>query len=307
MSQSRKSEYDRDLVLRLLRAASHDQPIPAESHLVDDEELLACWEAGLLTSRQRTEIVAHLADCPRCRHELAGMIRRGDMQWGEPEPESATVCASAADRRRSLSVWLSLAVAASLLAAASLLGWSAWRPGGGRGIEVGSALAMRGKITDYGYLLDGQSVAKGFAPLDAELERQRKELLAAMEVKPGDRVARLTYGELLLRLDEPAEAAGVFEELVEAAPREPSGRLGLGLARFLQGRTAEALIEFQAVLQSEPENVAAKLNAAACLAQLQRTAEAERYWRKVLGQTTDAELRNRIEQTLRLVRGRPAE
>ena len=47
------------------------------------------------------------------------------------------------------------------------------------------------------------------------MERQRKELLAAIQAQPADRTSQLAYGELLLRLDEPAEAARVFEQLVQ--------------------------------------------------------------------------------------------
>jgi hypothetical protein len=150
MSQSRESESSESaVVLRLLRTASDGQVLPAEGHIADDEEALACWEAGLLTPRQRAQIIAHLADCPRCRRELAGMIRRGEMQWAQTEP--AVIPAPVADRRRAVTVWLSLAVAASLLVAVALLGWRSWRPGGAEGIAPGTALAMRGKITDYGY------------------------------------------------------------------------------------------------------------------------------------------------------------
>jgi hypothetical protein len=300
MNPSRPPDHDRDVVLRLLRAASDGQAIPAEGHLVEDEETLACWEAGLLTPRQRQEIVAHLAECPRCRRELAGMMRRGEFQWIEPEPEVTP--ARAAGRRRLVAVWLPLAVAASLLVAVGLLGRRSWVSGGRHGIEPGSALALRGKISDYGYLLDGQSAAKGFAPANAELERQRQALRAATEADPDDRTARLAYGEVLLRVDEPAEAARVFAPLVGADPRDPAARLGLGLARFLGGEIAEAWAEFEAVLAVDPGHTAARLNAAACLAQLGRPAEAERYWKQVLAVTTDAELRARIEQTMRLVR-----
>ena len=247
MNPSRRSECSEDeVVLRLLRTASDGQAVPAEGHFIDDEETLACWEAGLLTTPQRAQIVAHLADCPRCRRELAGMIRRGEMHWAPTEP--AVTPAPQAERHRSIRVWLSLAVAASLLLAVGLLGGRWWRPDGVGGIASGSALAMRGKITDYGYLLDSQSVAKGFAPLDAALERHRKELLATIQAQPAARTSQLAYGELLLRLDEPAEAARVFEQLVQTDQQDLAGRLGLGLAWFLKGQTGEVLVEFQVVL-----------------------------------------------------------
>ena len=63
MSPSRGSESSEDeVVLRLLRTASDGQSLPAEGHFVDDEEMLACWEAGLLTTPQRARRVYRLLD-----------------------------------------------------------------------------------------------------------------------------------------------------------------------------------------------------------------------------------------------------
>lgn len=291
---------EHEIVLHLLQTASAGQPIPAEGHVVDDEELLACWEAGLVTPGQRGEILAHLAACPRCRNRLAEMARRGQIEWAEPESQSRPSPAVAP--RRTPASWVRLAVAASILVAVGLIGLMAWRPGASRGIPSGSALALRGKVTDYGYLLDGQSATKGFMTFDPELERQRKTLEEAVRQRPEDAAAWTAYGELLLRMDKPRQAAAAFEEVLKLNPGDPAGRLGLGLAKFLEGRLPEALAEFEAVLQADPTETAAKLDAAACLARLGRPDEAEQYWCDVLAHTQDAKLRRQIEDTIRLTR-----
>lgn len=75
------------MVLNLMKAASDDQPIPDGPHVLDDEELVACWENNLITSKQREEIIAHLADCPLCRRELAEMMEEGLIEFSQLESD----------------------------------------------------------------------------------------------------------------------------------------------------------------------------------------------------------------------------
>lgn len=306
------SQFEMQRVLRLLQAASVAQDAPAEGHITEDEQLLACWEGALLTPHQRAEIIAHLAKCPRCRAELAAMVRQGQLQWMPPAAEAMVPSGLRPPARGWLGPKVWLAVAATLVVVTGLGFW-AWglhhtprqaRLATGpamarRGIEPGSPLWLRGKITDYGYFADGQSAIKGFVPVNAALKREREELLAALAKEPGNRALRLGFGELLLRMEEPDEAAQVFAELVRDDPHDAAGRLGLGLACFLEGKPDEALEHFEAVLAEDPRNTAAQLNAAACLARLGKTSEAVRYWERLLPEVQDAALRGQIEQAIR--------
>ena len=43
----------------------------AGEHFVDDEELLLRWVEGDIPHRERAAILEHMADCPRCREEIA--------------------------------------------------------------------------------------------------------------------------------------------------------------------------------------------------------------------------------------------
>ena len=289
---------ERKIVMRLLRTASAGQPVPVEGHVVDDEELMACWESGLLVPRQHEEILDHLAACPQCRRKLAEMIRRGNLQIAEPEPVAVPLSVSA-PTARSGTRWLRHALAACLLVAVGIVGWTLWLTGTSLGIPSHSALAIRGKVTDYGYLLDGQSVATKGPMFDTSLDRRQRELEQALKAKPDDRINRLDYGEVLLQQQQPAEATEVFQRILDATPYDPAAQVGLGLARFQQKRFDDALEQFEAVLQAMPDNLGAKLNAAACLARLGRTAEAIRYWREAIAETQDVVLRAHIEQAIR--------
>jgi hypothetical protein len=280
--------------------------MPSQGHFLDDEELVACWESGLVSAAQRDEIVTHLADCPSCRHRLAGMVRGGEIALAEQElvsPSVSVPVSTIVRPGRWLSSWIAVAVAASIFVVLGTFGWLNWGPGAPGGIRSGSALALRGKVTDYGFLLDGETVTKGaFAVVDPSLRRRQAELLSAVQANPNDVPTRIEYGELLLRVDESEEAAKVFQELLKANSRDAAGHMGLGLARFLQGRLDDALAEFEAVLKGDPHNAAARLNAAACLARLGRLSEAERHWQAVLAETQNGELKSQIEQTIRLKR-----
>jgi hypothetical protein len=240
-------EQQRDAVLRLIRTASNRQPPPAQGHVLDDEELLACWEAGLVSAVQREEIVTHLADCPNCRHRLAEMVRCGEIDWAEQEvsPPVSVPASTAVRSGRRRSPWVAVAVAASIFVVLGTFGWLNWGPRSPGGIPSGSALALRGKVTDYGFLLDGETATKGaFAVVDPALRRRQAELLSALQANPAEVAKQIEYGEVLLRVEEPEEAAKVFQELLKAKPRDAAGHMGLGLARFLQGRLDDALSEF---------------------------------------------------------------
>ena len=295
---------EHDIVMRLLQTASAGQPVPTEGHVVDDEELLACWEAGLVAPSGREAIYAHLAKCPRCRRELGEMIRHGNLEFTAPDPIAAPLIRSTSTTT-SHARWLSLALSLCLLIVVGMVGWTLWKPSISSGIPSHSALAMRGTITDYGYLLDGQSVVTKGPMFDKTLDRRQHELEQSVKAKPDDRNLRLDYGETLLRQQQPDRAIEVFQEILDSSPKDVAAWLGLGLAQFQQGRVEQALDQFDMVLKADPTFIPAKLNAAACLARLGRTAEAIRYWREAISETQDVVLRAHIGQAIRNSSVRP--
>jgi len=75
-------------MLEILRRADRGRPVPSTGHVVrddrwEDEELLACWEAGLLTPGQLQELTNHLAACSSCRRRVSAMIRSGRLNLPE--------------------------------------------------------------------------------------------------------------------------------------------------------------------------------------------------------------------------------
>jgi len=97
---------------------------PNQYHPIDDEELLIDWSVGDLDDVRYHEVIEHLSECSRCRHELASMIEDGVLVLPEQDEETEVdeqVQATPRDRapeshsRRPALVFA--AVAASLLIA----------------------------------------------------------------------------------------------------------------------------------------------------------------------------------------------
>jgi len=162
-------------------------------------------------------------------------------------------------------------------------------------------LAEESLLTQYGYELDGSSPRKSIPVVDNTVERLRKEFRQAVREHPDAIGLRLNYGQFLLSLD-CLEAQGnqdgakeQFQEALVLDDRSLLARLGLGLVEFERGKYAQALAQFEAVLQIDPENLAGHLNAAVCLAQLGRPAEADAHLRRAWQLTDDPLLRTAIE------------
>ena len=65
------------LLLDLFRVAADKEAVPEGPHVADDLELLTCWSLGTLTASQTAQFTRHLANCGRCRNELADLLRAG--------------------------------------------------------------------------------------------------------------------------------------------------------------------------------------------------------------------------------------
>jgi tetratricopeptide (TPR) repeat protein len=84
----------------------------------------------------------------------------------------------------------------------------------------------------------------------------------------------LYLGEVLWKLERPAEAMVALREAIRLAPSDwqPHYRLASDLAQ--QGQFAEAVTEYQAALRLNPANVKTKLALATALLNLRRQPEA---------------------------------
>ena len=117
------------LFLELFRRAANSQPIPDGGHVAEDDELLACWADGLLSQSEYAQLIEHLSLCPRCRQEVAAMIRAGvlepaaaesETEESETNEDASPVAVAATVRpvwlhRRRLAAWTAFAAAAMLL------------------------------------------------------------------------------------------------------------------------------------------------------------------------------------------------
>lgn len=76
-----------EIFARAANAPRHGQAMPSGSHVAADEELLLRWALGELTAAEEDSLRMHLADCARCRREVAAMVRAGALRLPEPPAE----------------------------------------------------------------------------------------------------------------------------------------------------------------------------------------------------------------------------
>jgi tetratricopeptide (TPR) repeat protein len=80
----------------------------------------------------------------------------------------------------------------------------------------------------------------------------------ALAVQPGDPGLRMNYGNLLLRLERPAEAIACYRQSLAAAPDNIDLWVNLGRAKQSQGRLDDAERAFRAALERTPDHPAAQ-------------------------------------------------
>lgn len=100
------------------------------------------------------------------------------------------------------------------------------------------------------------SLSKGLYHYSRHENRDAQRMLdEAFAAKPGDPVAGYYLGRVLLRLGEADRAEERFREVLKQHPDEALARLGMGMALYHQGRTADALASLAAAesnLKDEP-------------------------------------------------------
>lgn len=306
---TKQARYD-DL-LELLRQASDQQPIPTDGHFVEDDELLACWAQDLLSPREHREIIDHLSLCPRCRREVADMIRAGVL---DPPPAQVD-----GRRRGSRRAWvgLVLAVAAVLLVGLGVAWWTLPRGSQRAELALRRAAEQRarepraiGALLAYDCEIDGPSLTAATAQPDPAREQQ---LETQYRENPRDPLTLLELGLYHLEQHELDKAHDWFEDALTANPKSILAHLGLGMAAFqryvdlkqngdeeaARRQLSAAGKEFRTALDMAPDDLDAQLNWGIYLRHTGDLEGAKSYFRAVLARTTNPQIRAHLDAWLK--------
>ena len=305
------------LAARLLAHDERQSPAPDHAHPSDD--LLALFAEGNLPDRERATVIAHLADCGRCREMARLLLITSDDAIETVQPAAATIPLF---RRWPMQV---LALAAGLLvfvSAYTLIGnrrqylaevatYNAARTqlidgkfddaqatvDRARAKNVGSARlenlaaqALRhipcpiaysasGKLTQLGVGIGG-IIARAPPEVDAKVAQEAQNRFNAAAVEDVD--AALNESHLLLTLNQPTEALEKLHVLVSRHPKNPWVWLGLGNAHYLLAEYTSAAEAFRQCLKLDPENVAARMNLAMTMEEQGQPAAAVAAWEQLL-------------------------
>lgn len=85
-------------------------------------------------------------------------------------------------------------------------------------------------------------------------EKSEQQLLATLEMAPGDAFYHFQLADLYLVMQRYQEAVQQFEITVKLAPRDQYYRLRLGAALLQSQRESEAVPHFERVVEMDPEN-----------------------------------------------------
>ncbi len=179
------------------RASAVDGGTDAK-HVADDEALMLDWSVGDLRPEQRAAILDHLADCPRCRREVAAMVRAGALL---PEAENLGSRPVAARMRPAVIVGTLAAIAAVLVLAVAL---PRLRPPEPSGVLARlERLEQRCAAGDFDEALAGaEQLLESPAEIDAAARRRAERLaetaayrLARARLRAGDFRAVLALEE----------------------------------------------------------------------------------------------------------------
>lgn len=328
---------DERLLARILQAGSpRTGPLPVSEHV--DEESLALFAEGGLTSHEREELLRHFDVCPDCRHTAALLLT---------DSPPVVQMQPMATHQRGRSIRVAWSVAAALLvavtifvlrppkgadgvaarqtydSAARLLATSdfdqvetvlatakrrgAWSPALSsleaqviRRMPSPLALALAGRLTDFGYDVGG--VVPRNLPDDPEGRLKSAQSVLADAGSDDVRVL-LNRGHVLLSLREADKARREFEAAVKLGPNALAW-LGLGLANFMLEDFAAAEQAFRQCLQIDGRQIAAKFNLALTLEEAGQPELALEVWKSLQSDELSAEDRAKVEQAIRLLEER---
>lgn len=265
-----------------------------------DDEILALFAAGALSGTERDAALMHLAACDHCR-QVASLLME--------ETEEATL--SLPPRK---TTWLSPQVLGYVLAASLLIGVTGFLIVPGMLNRAGAppdrvahnppvppdgsdkappvrppletlAFASQGRLTDYGFGLDGRR------SVDYTTIKDLQPLPDGKDVE-----SLLKRGHLMLGLGEAKLAAAIFQEATERFPREPVAWLGAGLASFVDKNPDAAAKSFEKALELDPTNQSARVNLAIALEAKNDRSAALKEWKAVLSQPLSPADQEKFEQ-----------
>ncbi len=131
---------------------------------------------------------------------------------------------------------------------------------------------------------------------DAEAEKNYRLALTGQD-KPVDVLGKLAT--VLLRRENPEEAALMFARMVEVDPDSADTRYRAGYGFAEVGRYADAQREYRAAIRIKPDHVGALNNLGMSLAQENKFAEAREFFLRALALMPDsADVHNNVGQTL---------
>ena len=143
------------------------------------------------------------------------------------------------------------------------------------------AIAIEPRAVDAYLLLGERKKAQGDATAAAAL------FARGLELDPGSVPAMVGLASTSERLGKIPEARELYERAVKLAPRDVPARMGLGEMYLGFRRQADALREFDAVIQIVPAYPRGYLGAATCLRSLSRYVEAVEVLRAGLTHSPD--------------------
>ncbi len=157
------------------------------------------------------------------------------------------------------------------------------------------ALATMGRLTQFGVGIDG-SFARGGEPQIGL--KEAGELMQSAD-QPSTELL-LNRGHWALAAGETAQALADFEAVTKQQPGDKWGWLGLGLAQFLNHDHVAAEASFRMVINLDATNLAAKINLALTLQELDRRDEARVIWQALSQETLSDVDRKLVTEALLL-------
>ena len=246
--------------------SAHDRP----SDSCPDENVWAQLAEGSISPAERDDLVRHIAYCPTCRRRASQVLADSDESVLSLPPSQLLRRAEPRLLRFRPAVY---AVAAVLvLAVGAGLYWRAASGGLDRGVDTSRFVLAEADLTALGVDL-GQRAIRG----DLEPRIDESTYRSAMaKLRPDLESAEPSLSALALaaRAGLSArfadDAAMYAQKWVDQQPGDPAALNALGMARYLQGRFAEALDAFGRAATIRPEWVEVHLNAALAADQADR-------------------------------------
>lgn len=257
---------------------------------------LSRFIAGALPEENLAGLQFHLAECPRCREELAGVMRLlhpdGEVASEElPEPTEAEIAESyelvrrvalqeglpGAYANRRLARLAMIAAAAVVLVAAAL-GWEQLQAGRNSQRFLSAAVAELEPVyadsSPSGLRLDlpfRPGAVRRNPPGREALERSENLFYQALALRGGLREAHLGLGAVYLEKSEFARARSEFDEVLQDGAGDLQALLGRGVAFYEEALAAgdpavraalarQALADFESVLGRDSRSLAARYN-----------------------------------------------